>query len=693
MTMPLRLDDNVQTLVLIPTEGLPAVAYWGMPLPQSEDLSALAAAAAMDLTGGMLDRLAPLTICPLGDGVFQGQPGLTVSRADGGGFVPRFGAAEMVQDGPSVTITARDASQGLTYTARIWLSGGLVHAQARIEADQPIRTYWLAAPVMPIAASHSEIIEFSGKWLGELHLTRQPLTPGARLREARSGRSGQEVPPFAYLVQPGTRHTGGGAVAFAYGWPGGHRMICEELPCGRRQMQFGHAAGSELAPSQRFETAVLTMARSDHGLNGCAVPLQRYVRDQLVPWPDRKRSRPVHYNCWEAVYFNHDLSVLSDMAERAASLGAERFVLDDGWFGRRDNDTSSLGDWTIDRRKWPDGLTPLIDKVHSLGMTFGLWVEPEMVNPNSDLYRAHPDWALGLPDQVPGRNQFALDIARQDVQDYLFACLDEVLKTHQIDYLKWDHNRLLPVLDAAQGRAILTLMARLRAAHPGVEIESCASGGGRIDYGILQQTCRVWLSDCIDAQERLRMQAAAALILPTSVVGSHIGAAHAHTTGREMPSAFRGWIAASRHMGFESDLRVIPEPEAKALSQATTWYKANRDWMMAGDLHLLDSDDPAVTAEIQISASGDRFVVFAGQGAMSQQILPRPLRLTALDPLARYEVALINPADAPPQSRGPAALKTGPVVLTGRALMSMGLNLPVAWPNTMYVLQGRRLQD
>ncbi len=685
-----RLDDNHQSLVLIETTGLPAVIYFGPKLGAAENLEQLARAHRMDLTGGMLDELAPITICPLGDGVFQGQPGLRLVDTSGHELVPNFEPARIECKRQSVKVTAEDAELGVTYTAQLTLDGVLT-ASASLASTTPIRVDWFAAPVLPLPDGHDELIEFAGKWTNEFQLHRQGFTPGARLREGRSGRSGQEVPPFIYACSKGARFTDGSAMAYAYGWPGGTRIIAEELPCGRRLIQCGHALGSERNADTSFETATLTIARSDAGLNGCSVQLQRYVRDRLVPWPNPDRQRPVHYNCWEAVYMEHDLGVLSEMAERAARIGVERFVLDDGWFGKRDDDTSSLGDWVIDRRKWPDGLAPLINKVHDEGMTFGLWVEPEMVNTDSDLYRAHPDWILGKVDQVTGRNQLVLDLGKQEVLDHLFACIDALLNEYDIDYLKWDHNRLLPVLDADQGRGIIALLSRIRAAHPNVEIESCASGGGRIDYGILEQTTRVWLSDCIDALERVRMQQAASLLIPSAITGSHVGAFESHTTGRALPMAFRAWVAAMRHMGFESDLRDFSPEDEAILTQITNWYKTNRAWMMAGEIRQLDSDDPTVTAEIQISEDGQRFVTFVAQVAYIGQILPRAIRLTGLDPDANYEVDLINPESRANQSRGDAALKTETLTLSGRVLMRSGLNLPIAWPATMFVLEGRRL--
>lgn len=277
-------------------------------------------------------------------------------------------------------------------------------------------------------------------------------------------------------------------------------------------------------------------------LNGCAVAFQRHLRDRIVTFPVPDRPRPVHYNCWEAVYFDHNLPELKEIATRAADLGAERFVLDDGWFGERDDDTRALSDWEVDSRKYPDGLTPLIDHVHGLGMTFGIWFEPEMINAESNVFRAHPDWALGGEDQILGRQQMALNMALPEVRDFLFDRIGKVLADHDIDYVKWDHNRVLPMPDAAQTRGSYALIDRLRATFPHVEIESCASGGGRIDFGILQRTHRVWLSDSNDAVERLRMQHNAALFLPMVVTGSHVGRAPAtHRDGSSTSASAPGW--------------------------------------------------------------------------------------------------------------------------------------------------------
>ncbi len=688
---PWRIDTDGQTLVFASDGGVPSCVYWGATLPDREDLGALVLAQARDLTGGMLDRLPSVSLCPGASGdSFQGKAGLVVLGSDArplsvamrlDSAIPTDGGIAFVSSGDGLTLTHSIAHAG----------PGVLRLTTHLASDRAIRVLWLAAPVLPGPQAADTIIDVSGRWTSEFQLNRVPWAPGMREREARTGRSGHEHPPFALFPESGANDTAGVVFGMAYGWPGGHRMVAEELADGRRQVQWGHAIGAWHEPDTAFQTAPLYIARSDTGLNGIARIWQRFVRDTLAPWPDPARPRPVHYNCWEAVYFDHRLDALSEIATRAAALGAERFVLDDGWFGRRDDDTSSLGDWTVDRAKWPDGLHPLIAHVRSLGMTFGLWVEPEMVNPDSDLYRAHPDWALGLAEQVKGRGQMVLNLGRPDVRDHLFGVLSALLAEYPIDYLKWDHNRLLPVVDASQGDGVLDLLARLRAAHQGVEIESCASGGGRIDFGILGQTHRVWLSDSNDALERLRIQHDAALFLPAAVTGSHVGPRQSHTSGRVLAMAFRAWVAAQRHMGFEMDLRELTDGEAEVLANVTAWWKENRHWTMQADILRLPHPDPAVTAEVQVAADGERFVVFAGQNAASPQVLPRPLRLTGLDLSARYRVRLVNLGDAPRQSRGPVALKAGTLVLTGAALMQAGVQLPVAWPATMWVVEGERL--
>ncbi|MEL7216213.1 MAG: alpha-galactosidase, partial [Pseudomonadota bacterium] len=304
----------------------------------------------------------------------------------------------------------------------------------------------------------------------------------------------------------------------------------------------------------------------------------------------------------------------------------------------------------------------------------------------------HPDWALGGEDQTLGRHQKALNMALPEVREFIFERMAAILNEYDVDYIKWDHNRVLPMPDAAQTRGSYALIDALRAAFPTLEIESCASGGGRIDFGILSRTQRVWLSDSNDALERLRIQHNAALFLPAAVTGSHVGPRHCHTSGRMLDISFRAWVAAQRHMGFEMDPRELTEHEETVLKEVTAWWKANRDWMMHADILRLESADPSVIAEQQMPRDASRFVVFAGKADTSRQIAPRPLTLTRLDPDATYEVSLVNRITAPDSlSRGRPALKSGPLRLSGTYLMHHGVTLPWNFPESMWVLEGHKL--
>jgi alpha-galactosidase len=693
MNRTYRIDDGRQTLVLAArSDRLPEVVYWGALLPLAEDLDTLHAAHVIDVTGGMLDENPDLSICPEATRSFPGQPGLIVRDNDGTPLLPKFCFESVTQNG-TLELTYKDAANGLTLSVS-FASDPETHVitcQTTLDATRPVHLHWLAAPVLPGPQQSDEMIDVSGRWCGEFQLSRTAWAPGMRYRENRTGRTGHEHFPGLIVPCRGATNTEGEAYAFHYGWSGGHKMIAEELQDGRRQIQWGHAARMETEAATQFKTAPLYIAYSNTGLNGCAVAFQRHLRDRIVTWPKPNAPRPVHYNCWEAVYFDHKLPVLQDIADRAAKLGAERFVLDDGWFGNRDDDTRSLSDWTVDPRKYPDGLHPLIEHVHSLGMTFGIWFEPEMINEDSDIHRAHPDWVLGSEDQTLGRQQKALNMALPTVRDYLYDRMSAILRDHQIDYIKWDHNRVLPMPDASQTRGSYALIDRLRAEFPHVEIESCASGGGRIDFGILQRTQRVWLSDSNDALERLRIQHDAALFLPLSVTGSHVGPRRCHTSGRHLDISFRAWVAAQRHMGFEMDPRELDETETAVLTEVTSWWKHNRHWMQNADILRLDSADPAVIAEQQLARAKDRFVVFAGKAATSAQIAPRPLRLTGLDPAAMYRIDLINRNTLHRLSRGTTALKSDALEVSGAYLMRHGVTLPWSFPDRMWVLEGTRI--
>lgn len=691
-----RIDTPSQTMVFVSwSDRMPQVVYWGDLLAPTEDLQQIALASVPDVTGGMLDEPAAVSICPESSRTFPGEPGSHIRRITGEKCFPRWRIQNVDAQENQLTFICKDLDSSLIYQAefRTCPQSGLIKSRSVMTSESPVVVDWLAAPVMPMSHYCAEIVDFSGRWCGEFQEQRTPWRAGAHTRHNPTGRTGHEHFPGAFFPDMGCNNTSGRCYGMHYGWSGGHDMIAEQLPDGQRQVQFGHAKASQMRAVDRFESAWLYLAYSDHGINGCSVAFQREVRNSIVQATPSGVVRPVHYNCWEAIYFDHDVQELMAIAERAERLGAERFVLDDGWFGTRDDDTQSLGDWWVDRRKYPDGLGPLVEHVNRLGMQFGIWFEPEMVNDNSDVYRQHPDWVLGFEDQVLGRQQKVLDMSRTDVRQYLYEHIANVLSTYNIEYIKWDHNRVLPHYDNAQIQGTYQLFRRLIDSFPKVEIESCASGGGRIDFGILEHTQRVWLSDSNDAIERTRIQAGAARFLPASVTGSHVGPRHCHTSGRTLSIEFRSWVAAQRHMGFEMDPRELTDAEASVLRRITAWWKQERAFLMSADIHVLDSQDPSVICEQHLNTSRERFILFANKVDTSSQILPAMIRLTQLHANRLYNVTLINTDELHHLSRGTPWIKEHSLTLSGHYLMNQGITLPWSFPCQTWTLVGEMIND
>jgi alpha-galactosidase len=484
------------------------------------------------------------------------------------------------------------------------------------------------------------------------------------------------------------------------GWSGNHISYAERWPLGEAVLGAGELllpGEVVLGPGEEYATPWMYAAYSSDGLDGIANSFHRYLRARPShPGPDR--PRPVVFNTWEAVYFDHDPDRLRDLAEAAVAIGVERFVLDDGWFRHRRDDTAGLGDWYVDETVWPEGLGLLIGHVRSLGMEFGLWVEPEMVNPDSDLYRAHPDWILEVSGRLPlgRRHQQVLDLANPAAYDYVRSRLDALLSEYDIGFLKWDHNRDL--VDAghlerpgvhAQTLAVYRLLDELRSAHPGVEIESCSSGGARVDLGILERTDRVWPSDCNDALERQTIQRWTGLFVPPELVGSHIGPPQAHTTGRVQGLSFRATTALFGHAGIEWDITAASPEEIATLVSWTTFYKQQRRLLHTGQVIHADHPDPAVAVHGVIANDRVEALYAYVQLATSEFAVPVPARLPGLDPTQSYRVAPIHPAGPPLtiQHLPPPWYAAGEVTLPGGVLGLVGLTMPALGPEQALLLQ------
>ena len=688
-----RLDTATRTAVFASFDGgVPALVHFGCSLPPSEDLHALAHLALPNVSAGQLDPLVPLTLVPTAMTGWQGHPGLVIVDKDSAAVEPHLRLKNAETSSDSILWSAGDEGRiSLTMEARLD-EAGLLHLRTSATPKDGHKLRWLSAGAVPVPASMPRILDHGGRWTGEFQRQETNFRVGQHVRESREGRTGHaHFPGVTFLAESCGENTGE-CIGATLAWSGGHRMIAEEIPDGRRQLQFSML--DDNLHDGMVSQPEMIFAWSDEGMNGLSRAFRTVPRGYHAKRKPKSPARPVHYNCWEAVYFRHSVEELKEIATKAAELGAERFVLDDGWFKGRNDDTTSLGDWTVDEDKYPQGLTPLVDHVLALGMRFGIWFEPEMVNRDSDLHRAHPAWVLGPDDQPSGRNQHVLDLSRPDVCEYLFEAVSTILKRYPVDYVKWDHNRILTGGSPAQTEALYALLTRLNEAFPDVEIESCASGGGRIDYGILAHTTRVWLSDSNDALERLRMQHEASRWLPPEFQGSHVGPRHCHTSGRVLPMGFRAWVAAQRHMGFEMDPRELTDEEAATLKKATRWYRDNRDFLFSANHYRLESNDPEVVAECFVGEDAERFVLFRGQAGASAQIAARPFALAGLDVSALYEIHLLNPEVVTAKlNRYPAnALLDGETLtLSGAALLAGALRTPNAFPATMMVFEGRRL--
>lgn len=685
-----RLDTRNQSLVLSSLNNrLPCIIYWGECLPRDENLDEVYEASKKDWGDNLLDQIPELSILPEQSANFSGQLGCKMRDVNGhllsSNFV--FFADEVSNN--SLTLVFKDKDLGITYTAGIdaLYEDDVYALNAKINSNNPIIMEWLSAPVIEAPQTSNEMLDYGGHWGSEFRSQRTPWVTGVHLRESRVGTTSHAHFPGLMIPTAGSSENLGSCYGFHYGWSGGHRMIAEQLQDGRKQIQFGNTENSELNPLTSFETAKLYISHSGAGLGGVGRIFRDFVSNSIVDLPIGS-IRPVHYNCWEAVYFDHNIEELKEIATLAADIGAERFVLDDGWFKGRNSATSSLGDWYVDEHKYPDGMHPLVKHIHSNGMTFGLWFEPEMVSPDSDLFRSHPEWILGDISQTLGRAQYVLDISINEVQEYLFERIDSILNEYPIEYIKWDHNRVLPYPDASQTRALYSLLDRIRESHSGLEIETCSSGGGRIDYGILEHTQRVWLSDSNDALERLRIQHEALLWLPIHVTGSHVGPKVCHTSGRELPMSFRAWVSAQRHMGFEMDPKELSSEDKVILKSVTQWWKKNREWMMSANILRLPCIDKTVIAEIQVNLQGDHFVVFAGQSSASELSSSVPLVLAGLDSKSMYNISVHNKKEIKSLGKSDEGLMNKNLMLSGQFLMTKGLQLPKVFPANMLVIEG-----
>ena len=685
-----RLDGGGDTLLVSLQEGRPYIAYWGPELAQGAEAGLDVRLLDRAVPHGMLDGGVAFDLFPQAGWGFTGTGALQASRPDGG-FITQLACHGCNRSAVGIELVLVDDRAGIEVTLSLGLdaASGVAAFRTRVRnvGPEPLNLDWVSPVALEVP--DGEVMAFSGRWAREFDAER--FRPGAGIwaSESRTGRTSHHAPPFLVVGEAGFGEHHGQVLGLHLAWSGDHRLLVERLRDGRLQVQAGELfwpGEIVLAAGETYQTPILYAARSDDGLNRLSERLHGFVRDQIMEGRLRAKLRPVHFNTWEAVYFRHDLEELKALADAAAGVGAERFVLDDGWFRGRNDDTAALGDWSPDPVKYPRGLGPLVDHVRELGLEFGLWVEPEMANANSDLLRAHPDWILGEAGRVQplGRGQYVLDLTRPEVSDNIFQQIDTLLAGNAIGYLKWDMNRDLthpasggrPV-SHAQTMAVYALIDRVRAAHPGVEIESCASGGGRADYEILKRTDRIWTSDCNDPIERQSIQRAFSIFFPPEVMGAHVGPADSHTTARTTSLELRAMTALFGHMGIEADVRDFSAADLEALKAAIAFQKALRGLLHGGRLVRQETTDPGIAAFAVID--GSEALVSVAQVETSKSGAATNLRVTGLDALALYDVRMINPPKRPraAMKRVPALARGETLQASGQWIAQSGLPMPI----------------
>jgi alpha-galactosidase len=697
--------------VVLGTDGqrLPEVLHWGSDLGEldASDLAGIAAAAVPGTVPNDLDEGARVGILPEQASGWLGRPGLAGHRA-GGAWSPLFALVALdVEPGPhgggQVRAVGRDDEVGLEVRLDIeLLASGLLRQRATVvvaegAAAEPFVVDGLAL-ALPVPLVATELFDLAGRWGRERAPQRAPFVVGVHARENRRGRTGPDAPLILAAGAAGFGFREGEIWAVHVAWSGNHVSYAERLSTGAAVLGGGELllpGEMALAPGEHY-TGPWIYAAYGRGLDGVAARFHTHLRSR----PQHPRTpRPVVLNTWEAVYFDHDLDRLVELARAGADVGAERYVLDDGWFRHRRDDTAGLGDWYVDEDVWPRGLHPLVEEVRRLGMQFGLWVEPEMVNPDSDLARSHPEWILATGGRQPplSRSQQVLDLARPEAFAYILERLDALLTEYPIAYLKWDHNRDL--LDAghgplgtpgvhAQTTAVYRLIDELRVRHPDVEIESCSSGGLRVDLEIVERTDRVWGSDNIDPLERQQIQRYTAQLLPPELVGSHVGSPRSHSTARTHDLSFRAGTALFGSFGIEWDITTASAEERKELAAWVQLYKDVRGLLHTGTVVRADQHDPSFALHGVVGADRTSALFALVQLATPLTAVPGALRLPGLDPERRYRVRTQPPGDAPAlrQRRPPAWLAEG-VELPGRVLGGVGLRAPALNPEQLLLLR------
>jgi len=687
-----RLDGGATTYVFgVNPRGELQQLYWGGRLAASD---AFPQAAPMPEWASFdsSTTTTPQEYAGWGAGLFV-EPALKVSFADGNrDLVLHYQSHTVTANAFDVLLKDIDRPLYVTLHYAIDPDTGILARSAAIEnrGKEPLTIEQAAAAAWALPPAHYTLNYLTGRWAGEWSLTQEKLDPGARVIESRRGSTGHQANPW-FAIQAGSHDENHGEVWFgALAWSGSWRITVEQDQLDEVRVTGGFNPfdfGSVLHPGQSLETPVFYGGYAQNGLGGASRLLHRFELAHILPRTQATASqplpkpRPVIYNPWEATEMNVTEPGQMALAEKAAALGVDRFVMDDGWFGQRKTDHAGLGDWYVNQEKFPHGLKPLIDKVHSLGMDFGLWVEPEMVNPDSDLYRAHPDWVLNFPGRPRSeqRTQLVLNLARPDVRAYVLGFLDKLLNENDIAFLKWDYNRnwsepgwdQLPPAEQKQvyvefTRNLYAILAELRQRHPKIEIESCSGGGGRVDLGILRYTDEVWPSDNTDPFDRLTQQDGFTYAYAPQIMMAWVTDSPHWLNHRATSLSYRMLSAMQGSLGIGANISRWSDEDTATARRLIAAYHQVQPTIVQGDLYRLISprDGSEFSATQSVSRDRSQSVVFAFIHSTQKGRLFPTLKLQGLDPAAQYALTPIE-----------GKLRPGsPALASGAWWMNHGLN-------------------
>ncbi len=544
----------------------------------------------------------------------------------------------------------------LLYT--IFVRGGILARSAKItnEGKEALHLTTAMSLCMDLPDYDYEWLQFSGAWARERHLKVRKLEQGIQAVDSRRGHSSHEHNPFIVLKRPSADEFQGEVIGFSLIYSGNFLAQAEVDTHDTTRVLLGiHPMGFDwkLERGESFQTPEAVMVYSQQGLNGMSQTFHRLYQKRLARGYWRDRERPILNNNWEATYFDFTEDRLVEIAEKAKECGVELFVLDDGWFGERSSDHAGLGDWAANTERLPRGITGLAERIEELGMKFGLWFEPEMVNEDSDLYRAHPDWILSTPERSAsqGRNQYVLDFSRKEVVDCIYEMMAKILSEAKVSYIKWDMNRSITECYSKvlppdrQGEVfhryilgVYDLYERLNTAFPRLLFESCASGGGRFDPGILYYAPQGWASDDSDAIERLRIQYGTSFCYPISSIGSHVSVTPNHQVFRNTPLSTRANVAYFGTFGYELDLNKLTEEEQKIVKEQIVFMKKYRKLLQFGTFYRLLSPFEGNLTCWMVVSEDQKEAVIGWYRTLSHSNLPfARVRLHGLNPDFCYE--------------------------------------------------------